>query len=75
MKTTNVKATSKPKKVSVATKVVKSKKVTTSKSGPTDEDIRKKAKEIYHDRVARGVHGSAEEDWLAAEKFFKSRKK
>jgi len=75
MKTTKEKATSKPKKASVAVKEVKSKRVTAIKSGPSEEEVREKAKEIYNERVARGVHGTAEEDWLKAENFFTVRKK
>jgi hypothetical protein len=75
MKTTKTKASSKPKKTTEAGKAAKSKKVTTIKSGPSEEEIRLKAKEIYHDRIARGVHGTAEDDWIKAEQFFKGSKK
>jgi hypothetical protein len=69
MKTT--KAISKPKKPSVAGKVVKRKKVIAGKPGPREEEIREKAKEIYNDRIARGEHGSAENDWHKAEEFLR----
>ncbi|MCX6254071.1 MAG: hypothetical protein NTV31_06280 [Bacteroidia bacterium] len=75
MKTKKAQASSKPKKTTEAGKAVKSKKVTASKSGPSEEEIRLKAKEIYHDRIARGVHGTAEDDWIKAEQFFKGSKK
>jgi len=75
MKTTKAKTTSKPKMASGAGKSVKSKKVTTIKSGPSVEDIRAKAQEIYNERMARGEHGTAEGDWHKAEQFFKSAKK
>ena len=52
-----------------------SKKVTAHKSGPTHEQIRKKAEEIYHDRIARGADGTSEEDWHLAEKLLKAAKK
>ena len=52
-----------------------SKKVTAKKSGPTHEEIRKKAEEIYHDRIARGADGTSEEDWHLAEKLLKAAKK
>ena len=57
-----------------------SKSKTASKPGssakaPTLEEIRKKAAEIYHDRISRGEHGSAEDDWLKAEQILKAGKK
>ena len=51
---------------------VKSKKVTTTKSGPSEEEIREKAKEIYQERIARGEHGTKEDDWLKAEELLRS---
>jgi hypothetical protein len=53
----------------------KPKKVTAHKSGPTHEEIRKKAEEIYHDRIARGADGTPEDDWHLAEKLLKAVKK
>jgi hypothetical protein len=71
IKTAKSKATSKPKKTSGAGEAVKSKKVTTSKSTPTEEQIRKKAEEIYHQRIKRGENGTAVDDWKKAEKLLK----
>jgi len=68
-------AKSKTKKTTSAAKTVKSRKVTVPKSSPSEEEIRIKAKEIYHERVERGVHGTAEEDWLNAEKLLTGSKK
>ena len=42
---------------------------------PTLEEIRKKAEEIYLDRVNRGEHGHAEDDWLKAEQILKGKGK
>jgi hypothetical protein len=63
---------SKPKKTSEPKEAVKTKKVTGSKSIPSEEKIREKAMEIYHKRIERGEHGTAAEDWIAAEKFLKN---
>jgi hypothetical protein len=75
METSKGKTISKPKKTSWAGKTAKSKKVTIGKSGSGEEEIRKKAREIYHERIARGEHGTAEEDWLKAEQFLAGSKK
>lgn len=34
---------------------------------PTESEIRELAEIIYHERILRGEHGTAEEDWLKAE--------
>jgi hypothetical protein len=75
MKTTKTKAAAKPKTASATTKTAKSTRVTAAKKGPSEEDIRAKAKEIYHERIAKGEHGTAEEDWHKAEAFFATKKK
>jgi len=46
---------------------VKHRKVKTEKSFPSEEDIREKAEELYHQRIERGEDGSALEDWIQAE--------
>jgi hypothetical protein len=71
MKTSKAKTISKPKKPSKVSKAVKSKKVTASKSVPDEEEIRKKANEIYLQRIARGEHGTAIDDWHKAEDLLK----
>ncbi len=61
----------------VAEKKAPAKKTsTTTKAKPaiTDEDIRKKAEEIYNARVASGEEGNHESDWLNAEKALKAGK-
>jgi hypothetical protein len=71
MKTSKAKAMSKPKKISKTGEAVRSKKVDISKSGPSEEEIREKAKEIYHQRIKRGEKGTASDDWHKAEKLLK----
>ncbi len=55
-------------------KKVPAAKTTKAKPAITDEDIRKKAEEIYNARVAAGEEGNHESDWLAAEKALKAGK-
>jgi hypothetical protein len=71
MATKKTTTASKPRKTAVSGKTTASKKVTARKTGPTEELIRKKAEEIYHERLARGEHGTPEDDWLKAEKLLK----
>jgi hypothetical protein len=54
---------------------VKTTKTTKAKPAITEEDIRKKAEEIYNARVASGEEGNHESDWLKAEKALKAGKK
>jgi hypothetical protein len=71
MKTSKGQAPVKPKKTSGTGKAVISKKVSTSKSGPSEEEVREKAKEIYQQRIERGESGTAINDWLKAEELLK----
>jgi hypothetical protein len=75
-------ASSKPK-TKVKTTGKNTKSVTTSKTGkvrkpkavsssPDENEIRVKAQELYNDRIFRGEHGTAEDDWLKAERLLKS---
>jgi len=64
-------APAKPKKAAPAAKKAVTKKATSTKSVPDTELIRKKAQEIYHARIARGEHGTADGDWHLAEKLIK----
>ena len=70
---TNVKAskTKKVSKVSNVSKPVKSRKATSVKSQPSEEEIRAKAKEIYLQRIERGEYGNAIDDWRKAEELLK----
>ena len=71
MKTTKTKTVSKPKKTSDEAKAPNKKKAAASKYVPTEDEIREKAREIYYERIARGEHGTAENDWREAEELLK----
>ena len=60
-----------PKKTATAGKTVKGKKADPPKPAPAEDEIRKKAEEIYHERIAKGEYGTAEDDWHKAEKILK----
>ncbi len=64
------KTSSKGTKSPAASKTVKSAKTSVIRS-PGDDEIRKKAQELYNERVFRGEHGSAEQDWLNAERLLR----
>jgi len=63
------KTTSNQGKISVSKEQIKIKNVTNVKSELSEEEIREKAEEFYHMRIARGEHGTAENDWLEAEAY------
>ncbi len=71
-KTTTKKAV---EKKAPAAKTAKTTKTTKAKPAITEDDIRKKAEEIYNARMASGEAGDHESDWLKAEKALKSAKK
>lgn len=73
-KKTTTGASTRTKKTTTSGKTVKEKKVRTPKFAPTEEQIRKKAEEIYHERIARGEYGTAEDDWHKAERLLKGMK-
>lgn len=58
----------------VAEKKAPAAKTTKAKPAITEEDIRKKAEEIYNARIAAGEAGNHETDWLNAEKALKAGK-
>ena len=58
---------------SVASKGIRSGKVAAVKPGPTEEEIRARAKEIYNERVSRGEFGSPEDDWFKAVESLKKK--
>ena len=74
-KETKTQTTSKGKNPSAATEISKTEKGTTLKSAPSEYEIRAKAQEIYNDRLTRGEHGSAESDWIKAEKLLRDKKR
>jgi uncharacterized membrane protein len=49
----------------------KTKKTTAKKTTVSDEDIRRKAEEIFNERMARGESGDHLSDWVKAEKELK----
>jgi hypothetical protein len=60
-----------PKKATTEGSIARTRKVKTPKPAPTEDEIRKKAEEIYHERIAKGEYGTAEDDWHKAEKILK----
>jgi hypothetical protein len=64
------KTVSKSKKKSDVDVIIKKNISTAINSSPTEEDIREKAKELYLRRIDCGENGTAEDDWLEAEKYF-----
>jgi hypothetical protein len=70
---TQKKATVKTKPAGSKNPTVKAKSspAATKKKNITENDIRKRAEKIYHERIARGIPGSSESDWLQAEKELK----
>jgi hypothetical protein len=81
MKTTKTKTTTKPKKTTKDGKAVKKKEVTTRKKVsavtyvPTEDEIRRKANEVYHQRIAQGEGGTAMDDWNKAIDLLKNSRK
>jgi hypothetical protein len=67
MKTAKTKAVTQPK--TSTARVAKPKKSSTGKYKPNEEEIRVKAREIYFERIARGEHGTPEDDWREAEEL------
>jgi hypothetical protein len=70
-KETKTKSADKVKKSSAAAKSGKPGRTSTLKSVLGENEIREKAQEIYNDRLSRGEHGTAESDWLKAERLLK----
>jgi hypothetical protein len=71
MKTSKTRVTSKTKKTSGVSGTVEKKKSTSVKSRVTEEKIRKKAEEIYNQRMISGEQGNALDDWYKAEKILR----
>jgi hypothetical protein len=68
------KASGSTKKTVTASKASKTKKSTAGRSLPDENEIRRKAQEIYNERTHRGEHGTAEDDWVKAERLLKGLK-
>lgn len=73
-KTVKSTSTTRTKKAATSEKTGKTRKVRAPKYVPTEEEIRMKAEEIYHERMARGEFGTAEDDWHKAERMLKGLK-
>ena len=81
MKTTKAKTAGKTKKTAMAGEKPKTTKVTARKETPaasirltpSEEDIRQKAYEIYHQRLARGEGGNDMDDWKKAVELLKDK--
>jgi hypothetical protein len=74
MKTSKEKAISKTKNTAKSVNVLKKTKIIDSKVEPNVEQIREQALEIYKQRIEREEYGTAEDDWLEAEKLLKGLK-
>lgn len=61
------KAVRQPRKVTNTIKPVTT--ISPDKIMPGEDQIREKAREIYFERIARGEHGTAEDDWREAEEL------
>jgi hypothetical protein len=70
---TQKKTTAKTKSAASKNPTVKAKAspATAKKKSVTENDIRKRAEKIYNERIAKGIPGSSESDWLQAEKELK----
>ena len=65
------KTAGKAKKAEPALKAVRTKKVKAVDTVYSEDEIRRKAQEIFAERSARGEHGTPEEDWHKAERLLK----
>ena len=74
-KVTPAAATATTKKAAPKKAAAKKSPAAKAKPAITNEDIQKKAEEIYHARMASGEPGNEQSDWLNAEKALKSSKK
>ncbi len=69
--TTKSKLASKTGKTSRTGNELKNKSNTAGHAQPTEDQIREKAKQIYHERLKRGEYGTALDDWNTAERQLK----
>ena len=74
-KTVKTVVAAKAKKPVAAAKASPAKKTSPAKKAVDSEAIRKKAEEIYYERIARGEHGTADSDWHKAEELLKGKGK
>ncbi|MDY0098837.1 MAG: hypothetical protein RBR81_06520 [Bacteroidales bacterium] len=71
MKTSKTKTSAGLKSTRGVSRTVKTTKVTSLRHEPGEEEIRRKASEIYNKRVKKGEPGTELGDWLKAEKLLK----
>ena len=71
MKTAKTKTVKQPKKTTSAEKASQTRKTSPAKYVPGEDEIREKAREIYYERIARGEHGTSEDDWREAEEILR----
>ncbi len=71
MKTQKEKAVRKTKETAKKATAPKRARLSNIKSTPTEDEIREKAREIYYERIARGEHGTPEDDWHEAESILR----
>ena len=71
MKTAKTKTVRQPKKTTSDAKASRARKTSPSKYVPREDEIREKAREIYYERIARGEHGTPEDDWREAEEILR----
>lgn len=61
-------------KKTVTTKKTATSQTASRKKKISQEQIRERAREIYEDRMAKGIQGNSDSDWLQAEKELKNNK-
>ena len=71
MKTAKTKTVRQPKKTTSDAKASRARETSPSKYVPREDEIREKAREIYYERIARGEHGTPEDDWREAEEILR----
>jgi hypothetical protein len=64
----------KSRKVSAETKKSPVKRALKKSTGPTEDEIRAKAAELYKERITKNIPGTETGDWLTAEKTLKGLK-
>ncbi len=70
MANTKSKSTAKrAKETATKNNPVNSASTTIEKPRPTEEQIRRKAQELYYQRLSRGEYGTAIDDWQKAEQL------
>jgi len=74
MKSKSESTAKKPKKVSSEIKKTTIKREVKKPAGPTEDQIRVKAEELYRERISKNIPGTQEGDWLTAEKILKNQK-